>query len=48
MTIQSLEKDGNKIEEKYIGEKLIERKINGRNEDIGQIVAGGERRGSEF
>ena len=29
VTIQSLEKDGNKIEEKYIGEELIERKING-------------------
>ena len=37
ITIQSLEKDGNKIEERYIGEKLIERTINGRKEDIGQI-----------
>jgi hypothetical protein len=27
--IQSYEKDGNKIEEKYAGEKLIERRING-------------------
>ena len=34
VTIQSLEKDGNKIEERYIGEMLIERKINGRKEDI--------------
>jgi len=37
ITIQSLEKDGNKIEERYIGEKLIERTINGRKEDIGTI-----------
>jgi len=37
ITIQSLEKDGNKIEERYIGEKLIERTINGRKEDIGKI-----------
>jgi DnaJ-class molecular chaperone len=29
ITIQSMEKDGNKIEEKYIGEELIERRING-------------------
>ena len=41
VTIQSLEKDGNKIEEKYIGDKLIERKINGRNEEIGRIDDGG-------
>jgi len=34
VTIQSLEKDGNKIEEKYIGEKLFERRINGV---LGQI-----------
>ena len=37
ITIQSLEKDGNKIEERYIGEKLLERTINGRKEDIGKI-----------
>ncbi|KAL7542350.1 hypothetical protein ACHAXR_011687 [Thalassiosira sp. AJA248-18] len=42
ITIQSLEKDGNKIEEKYIGEKLIERKINGMKEDIGKIGRGRE------
>eukprot|EP00521_Asterionellopsis_glacialis_P002488 CAMPEP_0195257776 /NCGR_PEP_ID=MMETSP0706-20130129/7010_1 /TAXON_ID=33640 /ORGANISM="Asterionellopsis glacialis, Strain CCMP134" /LENGTH=269 /DNA_ID=CAMNT_0040311029 /DNA_START=25 /DNA_END=834 /DNA_ORIENTATION=+ len=29
VTIQSLEKDGNQIEEKYVGEKLVERLING-------------------
>jgi len=40
-----LEKDGNKIEEKYIGDKLIERKINGMKEDIGRIAGGGR---SEF
>jgi len=34
ITIQSLEKDGNKIEEKYVGDKLIERRINGV---LGQI-----------
>ena len=37
VTIQSLEKDGNKIEEKYVGEQLIERTINGMKEDIGRI-----------
>ncbi|KAL9189344.1 hypothetical protein ACHAXT_011834 [Thalassiosira profunda] len=37
VTIQSLEKDGNKIEEKYVGDKLIERKINGLKENIGRI-----------
>lgn len=33
VTIQSLEKDGNKIQEKYIGEQLIERLINGRPDE---------------
>jgi len=42
VTIQSLEKDGNKIEEKYVGEKLIERKINGMKDDIGRIGGGAE------
>mmetsp|Transcript_14753 Transcript_14753/g.20848 ORF Transcript_14753/g.20848 Transcript_14753/m.20848 type:complete len:266 (-) Transcript_14753:42-839(-) len=32
VTIQSLEKDGNQIEEKYIGEKLVERLINGESD----------------
>ena len=40
VTIQSLEKDGNRIEEKYIGDKLIERKINGVKEDIDRIDRG--------
>ena len=35
VTIQSIEKNGNKIEEKYIGDKLIERKINGEVKAIG-------------
>ena len=42
VTIQSLEKDGNKIEERYVGDKLIERTINGRKEVIGRIGPGGE------
>ena len=37
VTIQSLEKDGNKIEEKYIGTNLVERTINGQPERIGRI-----------
>merc|ERR1719410_1634429 len=43
VTIQSLEKDGNKIEEKYVNNKLIERKINGvleldgDNQDVPEI-----------
>jgi len=45
VTIQSLEKDGNKIEEKYIGEKLVERTINGMKEDVGRIERGS---GGEF
>lgn len=40
VTTQTLEKDGNRIEEKYIGKKLIERKINGIKEDIGRIDQG--------
>ncbi|KAL7523731.1 hypothetical protein ACHAWF_000644, partial [Thalassiosira exigua] len=40
VTIQSLEKDGNKIEEKYINNQLIERKVNGLKEDIGKIGQG--------
>lgn len=40
VTIQSLEKDGNRIEEKYVGNNLIERKINGLKQDIGKIGHG--------
>ena len=41
VTVQSLEKGGNKIEEKYVGETLVERTVNGRREDIGEVVVGG-------
>mmetsp|Transcript_9705 Transcript_9705/g.10780 ORF Transcript_9705/g.10780 Transcript_9705/m.10780 type:complete len:120 (+) Transcript_9705:563-922(+) len=40
VTIQSLEKNGNKIEEKYIGNKLIGRTINGIEEDVGRLSDG--------
>ena len=42
ITVQSLEKDGNRIEEKYVGNTLIERTVNGRKEEIGRIKARGE------
>jgi hypothetical protein len=49
VTIQSLEKDGNRIEEKYVGETLVERTINGVKDDIGKIDGGlGTRRDEEF
>jgi curved DNA-binding protein CbpA len=49
VTIQSLEKDGNKIEEKYVGDTLIERKINGKMQDIGRILSSsGGGGGEEF
>lgn len=39
ITIQSLEKDGNRIEEKFDGTKLIERKVNGElQKDVGRIA----------
>lgn len=38
VTVQSMEKDGNRIEEKYIGKKLIERKINGHKQNIERIA----------
>jgi curved DNA-binding protein CbpA len=37
VTIQSLEKNGNSIEEKYIGEKLVGRLINGVPEGVGRL-----------
>ncbi|KAL3808822.1 hypothetical protein ACHAXA_000005 [Cyclostephanos tholiformis] len=40
VTIQSLEKDGNRIEEKYVDDALVERTINGMREDIGRIGGG--------
>ena len=52
ITIQSLEKNGNKIEERYIGTKLIERKINGlveEEEEVGRIANDDVRQnGEEF
>lgn len=40
VVVQTLEKDGNRIEEKYVGDTLIERKINGLKQDIGRIDQG--------
>lgn len=38
--IQSMEKDGNRIEEKYDGKKLIQRLVNGKPQNIGRIAQG--------
>ena len=38
--IQSMEKDGNKIEEKYDGKKLVQRLVNGKPQNIGRIAQG--------
>eukprot|EP00536_Pseudo-nitzschia_multiseries_P015600 jgi/Psemu1/312308/fgenesh1_kg.917_\ len=40
ITIQSMEKDGNRIEERYDGDKLVQRLINGRPQNVGRIAAG--------
>jgi curved DNA-binding protein CbpA len=37
VTIQSMERDGNKIEEKYVDNLLVERRVNGCVEPVGQI-----------
>jgi len=37
MTVQSMEKDGNRIEERYEGSKLVGRTINGVKEQVGRI-----------
>jgi curved DNA-binding protein CbpA len=42
ITIQSMEKDGNKIEEKYFGNNLVQRLVNGRPQNIGRIEEGGD------
>ena len=34
VTVRSMERDGNRIEEKYVGDELIERRINGELEAI--------------
>jgi curved DNA-binding protein CbpA len=41
ITIQSMEKDGNKIEERYEGNNLVQRLVNGRPQNIGRIEQGG-------
>ena len=40
VTIQSMEKDGNRIEERYEGTKLIRRLVNGIPQNIGRIAEG--------
>jgi len=40
ITIQSMEKDGNRIEEKYEGDKLVQRLVNGRPQSTGRIEGG--------
>jgi len=37
VTVQSMEKDGNRIEERYEGSKLVGRTINGVKEQVGRI-----------
>lgn len=37
VTVKSMEKNGNRIEDRYIEDKLIERKVNGIVEDLQQI-----------
>ena len=37
VTVKSMEKNGNRIEDKYIEDKLVERKVNGIVEDLPQI-----------
>jgi curved DNA-binding protein CbpA len=37
VTIQSMERDGNKIEDKYVDNMLVERRVNGFVEPVGQI-----------
>ena len=39
VTVMSMEKDGNRIEDKIIAGKLVERKVNGKVEQIPQVVA---------
>jgi curved DNA-binding protein CbpA len=42
ITIQSMEKDGNKIEERFEGNNLVQRLVNGRPQNIGRIEQGGD------
>lgn len=43
VTIQSMEKDGNRIEERYEDNALVQRLVNGRPQDVGQIDDGRNR-----
>lgn len=38
--IQSMEKDGNRIEERYEGDRLVSRTVNGRPENIDRLAGG--------
>jgi len=40
ITIQSMEKDGNRIEERYEGNRLVQRLVNGRPQNIDRIAGG--------
>jgi DnaJ-class molecular chaperone len=43
ITIQSMEKDGNRIEERYEGDKLVQRLVNDRPQNIGKLADGNQR-----
>jgi curved DNA-binding protein CbpA len=43
ITIQSMEKDGNRIEERFEGDKLVQRLVNGRPQNIGRLDDGNQR-----
>ena len=38
ITIQSMEQDGNRIEERYDGDNLVQRLVNGRPQNVGRIA----------
>mmetsp|Transcript_17362 Transcript_17362/g.37595 ORF Transcript_17362/g.37595 Transcript_17362/m.37595 type:complete len:254 (+) Transcript_17362:37-798(+) len=40
VTIMSMEKDGNKIEDKFVGGDLVERRVNGSLEPTSRVAAG--------
>lgn len=39
VSVMSMEKDGNRIEDKFIGGEMVERKVNGKIEEIPKLVA---------
>lgn len=39
VTVMSLEKNGNSIEDKFVGGELVERRVNGKLEAISQVAA---------